>query len=60
MATIGGEKYLLTQDTPSAVYDAHLSEPLEQEMLQKIDRLRHTSQAYLNQALVLYHGNSHE
>jgi hypothetical protein len=51
MATIGGETYLLTDDTPSAVYDAHLGEPLDPAMLQTIDRLRHTSHAYLNQAL---------
>ena len=52
MATIGGETYLLTDDTPSAVYDAHLGEPLDPAMLHTIDRLRHTSHAYLNQALV--------
>ena len=51
MATIGGEQYLLTADTPSAVYDACLHAPLEPTMLQQIDRLRHTSQAYLTQAL---------
>ena len=52
MATIGGETYLLTDDTPSAVYDAHLGEPLDPAMLHTIDRLRHTSHTYLNQALV--------
>jgi hypothetical protein len=51
MAIIGGETYLLNADTPSAVYDAQLDAPLDQAMLQKIDRLRHTSQAYLHRAL---------
>jgi hypothetical protein len=59
MATIGGETYLLTAATPSAVYDAHLGAPLEPAMLQKLDRLRHTSQAYLNQALVFDKGHPH-
>jgi len=59
MATIGGEDYLLTADTPSAVYDAHLGAPLDPAMLHKIDRIRHTSQAYLNQALVFDKGHSH-
>jgi hypothetical protein len=52
MGKIGGEKHLLTEDTPPAVYTAHLSEPLNPEMLQKIDRLRQSSNAYLSRALV--------
>jgi hypothetical protein len=60
MAQIGGEKYLLTEDTPSAVYDKHLREPLDPKILQRIDRLRQISNAYLNRALVLYNVNPHE
>jgi hypothetical protein len=37
-----------------------LREPLDPEILQKIDRLRQTSDAYLNRALVLYNVNPHE
>jgi hypothetical protein len=52
MTKIGGEKHLLTEDTPAAVYDAYLSGPLDPGMLQQIDRLRHTSNAFLGRALV--------
>ena len=48
---IGGEKHLLTEDSPAAVYSAQLSKPLNPEMLQQIDRLRHSSNAYLSRAL---------
>ncbi len=51
MAKIGGGKHLLTGDTPAAAYNACLSEPLDTEMLNKIDGLRHTSNAYLDRAL---------
>jgi hypothetical protein len=51
MEEIGGERHLLTQDTPATGYNAPLSEPLNPEMLQKIDRLRQTSNAYLGLAL---------
>jgi hypothetical protein len=51
MAKIGGEKHLLSEGTPAAVYHAHLSEPLDPGMLQKIDCLRQTSNAYLGRAL---------
>jgi hypothetical protein len=53
MAKIGGEKHLLPEGTPTAVYNTRLSEPLDPQMLQKIDRLRQTSQAYLDRALEL-------
>jgi hypothetical protein len=51
MATIGGETHLLTADTPSAVYEAHLGAPLDPAMLHTIACLRHTSDAYLTRAL---------
>jgi len=53
MAKIGGEKHLLPEGTPSEVYDARLSEPLSPEISQKIERLRQTSNAYLDRALAL-------
>jgi len=53
MAKIGGEKHLITEDTPAADYDARLSESLGQEIIQKIEHLRQTSNAYLDRALVL-------
>ncbi|MBC3539991.1 polysaccharide pyruvyl transferase family protein [Rufibacter sediminis] len=52
MAKIGGEQHLLPEGTPSAVYQTLLSEPLNPEILQKIDQLRKTSDAYLDRALV--------
>lgn len=45
MATIGGEQRLVSEDTPAAVYDTCLDEPLEPALLQRIDRLRRTSAA---------------
>jgi hypothetical protein len=51
MGKIGGGKHLVTQDTPAAVYDAHLSQPLNPEIGRNIDRLRQTSQAFLCRAL---------
>jgi hypothetical protein len=51
MMKVGGEKRLLAEDTPSAVYNACLNTPLEQEVAQNIERLREVSNAYLNQAL---------
>ena len=60
MTQMGGEKYLLTEDMPPAVCDAYLRDPLDPNILQKIDHLRQTSNAYLNRALVLYNVNPHE
>jgi hypothetical protein len=51
MAKIGGEKHLVTENTPSTVYHALLNEPLDPDILQKIDHLRETSNAYLDRAL---------
>jgi hypothetical protein len=53
MAKIGGEKYLLPEGTPAAVYDACLSAPLDPAITEKIERLRQTSNAYLDRALTL-------
>lgn len=51
MAKVGGETHLVTQDTPTPVYDACLSKPPNGEMLQKINRLRQSSHAFLDRAL---------
>jgi hypothetical protein len=51
MAKIGGEKYLVTEETPTAVYSTRMSAPLDNDILQKIKQLRHSSNAYLDQAL---------
>lgn len=53
MAKIGGEQHLLPEGTPTAVYAARLSEALAPEIAQRINRLRETSAAYLDQALAL-------
>ncbi|MFD2245331.1 polysaccharide pyruvyl transferase family protein [Pontibacter ruber] len=53
MSKIGGEKHLVSEDTPAAVYNILLSEPLDTTILQKISHLRQTSNAYLDKALVL-------
>ncbi|QMU29206.1 polysaccharide pyruvyl transferase family protein [Adhaeribacter radiodurans] len=51
MAKIGGEHHLIPEGTPAQVYEARLSEPLNPEILQKINQLRQTSNAYLDSAL---------
>ncbi|KAA5542494.1 polysaccharide pyruvyl transferase family protein [Adhaeribacter rhizoryzae] len=51
MTKIGGEKHLLPEGTPSDIYRARLNEPLDQEITQKIERLRKTSNTYLDRAL---------
>jgi hypothetical protein len=39
------------EDTPGTTYNARLSEPLDQEIIKKIGRLRQASDAYLDKAL---------
>jgi Polysaccharide pyruvyl transferase len=51
MATVGGERHLVSVDTPAATYDARLGEPVDPGILQKIDGLRRRSEAYLDEAL---------
>lgn len=53
MAKIGGEGHLVTEETPPAVYNQRLSEPLDEELLKKINRLRQTSNSFLDRALTL-------
>ena len=51
MQKVGGEKHLVTESTPSAVYDALLQSPLQDSILHPIHRLRQQSDAFLNRAL---------
>jgi hypothetical protein len=51
MAMVGGEKHLVSESAPATAYDAQLDEPLEPEILERIDRLHRTSEAYLDKAL---------
>lgn len=51
MATVGGEAHLVAGDTPAAVYDARLCDALDPAILQRIERLRRASNAYLERAL---------
>lgn len=53
MAKVGGEKHLIPEGTLPAVYDTLLSQPIDQEILKKIDLLRQSSNAYLDRALGL-------
>lgn len=51
MATICGEKHLVSQSTPQAAYDAVLDQPLDSEILHRISSLRQASNLYLDKVL---------
>lgn len=51
MAMLGGERHLATEDTPGRVYDGLLGEPLNPEILGRIQSLRCRSNAWLARAL---------
>lgn len=51
MANVGGEKHLIWDDTPASILNACLNEPLNSSILQRLQRLRQVSNAYLDQAL---------
>jgi hypothetical protein len=51
MAMIGGERHLVSEDTPDDSCDALLSEPLEAGILHRIECLRRSSDACLDKAL---------
>lgn len=51
MRAVDGEQHLVSEATPAAVYDARLGDPLAPEIFQRIDRLRRTSEAYLDTVL---------
>lgn len=53
MTKLGGEQHLVTEDTPSSVYHARLSKPLNAEIFEKIEHYRRTSNEYLDRALDL-------
>jgi hypothetical protein len=51
MAMIGGEQHIASENTPAAVYDTCLGEPLAAELLRTIEHFRKTSETFLDQAL---------
>lgn len=51
MSKLGGEKHLIMEDTPSEVYHARLSEPLDSKIHERIEELRAHSNAFLDEAL---------
>lgn len=53
MATTGGEKHLVTANTPNEIYNARLSEPPDAAIHLKIEQLRKISHLYLDRALAL-------
>jgi hypothetical protein len=55
MSKIGGEKHLVVEGTPFADFHHQLSNPLGSAIVQKIESLRQSSNAYLDRALDLKH-----
>lgn len=53
MMKIGGEMHLVADATPAAVLESHLNNPVNPRILQKIARLRESSNEYLDAALSL-------
>ena len=51
MATIRGEKHLISENTPQVSYDTLLSQPLDSAILRRISMLRQLSNMYLDQVL---------
>jgi hypothetical protein len=51
LAKIGGEKHLVTEETPSAFYQDCLVNPLDEKIRQKIELLRVSSHKFLNSAM---------
>jgi hypothetical protein len=51
MQSVGGEKHLVNEDSPSAIYAARLSEPLDEAIQDRIALLRVQSNAFLDEAL---------
>lgn len=52
MAAVGGERHLVWEGTPPGAYAAGLGEPLDPEILCRVEGLRRASEAYLGRALV--------
>ena len=53
MAKLGAESHLLPEGAPAAAYAACLNVPLDPAITQRIEQLRQTSNAYLDQVLTL-------
>lgn len=47
MRTVGGERHLVWWNAPAEAYDACLDEPVQPEVLHRIQRLRETSETFL-------------
>jgi hypothetical protein len=55
IAKVGGEKHLLTEASAPNTFNDCLGKPPDEEILKKIDQLRHHSNLYLDGALDLKH-----
>ena len=53
MAKVCGIGHLVTEDTPAAIYNERLSQPLQEHIQQQIERLRQGSNVYLDRALAV-------
>jgi hypothetical protein len=51
MLKIGAEKHFITQETPTAAYKNCLSTPLDIQILERIEKLRRSSNEYLDRAM---------
>jgi hypothetical protein len=51
MATVSGERHLVSENTPAAEYDTLLNEPLECKVPDRVSLLRHRSNLYLDKVL---------
>jgi hypothetical protein len=51
MTRLGGEEHLVSEATPAVFYHARLNEPLDTTITDRIESLRHASDAYLDSAL---------
>jgi hypothetical protein len=51
MNKIGGQEHLLFEDSPYADFDLKLNEPIDSRIIDNINRLRQTSDEYLDRAL---------
>lgn len=60
MAKVGAQKHLVMDSSPSAAYYSGLTEPLGDEIIKRIEALRHTSDIYLDKALGQKQVVSHE
>lgn len=53
MAKVGAEEHMVTEATPAVVYHARLNQPVDSDIIHRIESLRHASDLYLDRALGL-------